>query len=382
MGTASLNLEKLKVAIVHYWFMSWRGGEKVVHSLLKLFPRADIYTLFHDPELCRVQLGQRNIRSSLLDLPFLRRKYQKLFPLYPFAVRSLRLRAGYDLIISSESGPAKGVENPTRIPHLCYVETPMRYCWGYTEEYLNSTPRVLRPLARYTFQYLRRWDLTTVDKVDLYVANSLNIQERIRKYYHREAQVIYPPVEERLFARPPRQVQQIGDYYLWLGALTPYKRSDLAVQACVQSGRKLVVIGEGSERKKTQKLANEKIAFLGHLSDEQIEDWVRRAKALIFPGEEDFGLVPVEVMARGVPVIAYGKGGALETVIENREEPHRSTGCFFQEQTVDSLLEALEWFEEHERAFDPHTIRQNAWRFRESVFLEQIRATVQDFLGR
>jgi len=241
-------------------------------------------------------------------------------------------------------------------------------------------PRIFKPWARYTFQYLRHWDLTTVNNVDFYIANSYNVRKRILQYYNQEAKVIYPPVEEHLFELPPRRVNQIQDYYLWFGALTPYKRIDLAVKACVKSGRPLVVIGTGSELKKAQQLANDKIKFLGYLPDDQIEEWIRKARALIFPGEEDFGLIPVEVMARGVPIIAYGKGGALETVVENRDEINRSTGCFFKEQTVDSLIEALDWFEKHEQEFDPHAIRQNASRFKESVFLSQIRSTVEDFL--
>jgi len=364
----------MKVALVHYWLLSWRGGEKVVESISKMFPDLDIYTLFLDPEIQDAYFPDREIYSSSLDTPFFRKHYQKSFPLYPRAIRSLHLKKKYDLIISNESGPAKGIEKPEETPHLCYVQTPMRYCWGFTQEYLNVLPGVVRPFARFAFERLRRWDETTVSNVDHYLANSQNVQRRVEKYYKRESNVVYPPVSLDLFERPlVKGPLKEAESYLSFGAITPYKRVDLLVDAFNQNGKNLLIIGEGSERRRLMEKARENIRFTGPLPYSDIERHIRNSKALIFPGEEDFGLIPLEVMALGLPVIAYRAGGALETVVEKESSLSESTGLFFDHQTVESLNDRIEEFERMAPEFSSSWIRNHARSFGEDHFQEAFR---------
>jgi glycosyltransferase involved in cell wall biosynthesis len=371
-----------RVAIVHYWFLSWRGGEKVVRSVLKLFPEADLYALFADRATCTSYLPEKRVTTSVLDRPFLRARYQQLYPLYPLGIRSLELRDRYDLVISSESGPAKGVRLPRDTPHLCYVHTPMRYCWGFREHYLEAVPRWSRALVSAGFELLRRWDATTIDNVDAYVANSENVAARVQRYYLRSARVVHPPIDLEHFA-PEHLVsrERPTDHYLCFGAITPYKNVGLAVEAFNRSGAPLVVVGAGSERAKLEAMASPNVRFTGALSWPEVRPLIQRAKALVFPGEEDFGMVPLEVMAHGVPVIALGRGGALETVIAEPSDPARASGVFFEEPAVDALLEAVERFERIRRDFDPTFIRAHARRFGEDVFLERFAAEVDRVLA-
>lgn len=369
----------LNVAIVHYWLVTWRGGEKVVESLLKLFPRADIYTLFYDPIECGRYLGDRDVTASILNRPLLRKHYQKLFPLYPLGIRSLKLKKRYDLIISSESGPAKGITKPPDTPHICYIHTPMRYCWGYTESYLEALPQWARPFASRQFERLREWDRTTVDNVDLFVANSQNVANRVSRYYQRDAEICYPPIALDLFEKEP--VDQPGDVYLSFGAITPYKNIHLLVEAFNRTGKRLIVIGDGSERRKLQERAKNNIEFLGALPYHQVLRHIRNSKALLFPGEEDFGMVPLEVMSQGVPVIALRRGGALETVVEDRERIERSTGLFFDTPEVESVIGAIEAFESVQDRFDPGWIQQHARSFDENRFLDCMTDTIKDMLN-
>jgi len=364
------DLGDLKVAIIHYWMVTWRGGEKVIASLLKLFPKADIYTLFYDERVCGSHLEGHRVFASTLNKPVLKKHYQKLFPLFPFGIKSLKLREKYDLIISSESGPAKGIENSYHSPHLCYIHTPMRYCWGYTEPYLLSLPGWSRGLTRYWLKRLKEWDRSTIDRVDAYVANSKNVAERVKKYYGKEAGVCYPPIEADWFE--DELVKSKGTHYLSFGAITPYKNIGLLVEAFKKTNSQLIVIGEGSEKNKLKALAPPNVRFLGKLPFEEIKSFIRDSKALLFPGEEDFGMVPLEVMAMGIPVIALKKGGALETVVENDNNPERSSGIFFDEPNCESLLKALTRFETLEHHFDPQWIRSHAKKFSEDVFLKNM----------
>ena len=380
--TDPARLSGLRVAIVHYWFVTWRGGEKVVASLLKLFPNADLYTLFYDPNACGDYLAGHHITTSTLDKVGLRRHYQKLYPLYPYGVRSLKLRHQYDLIISSESGPAKGISKPWGVPHLCYVHTPMRYCWGFTQQYLDAIPRPVRPLARSAFEKLRRWDLSTVDNVDRYVANSYNVRDRVRRFYQRDAGVVPPPISLDLFSAESliRRPLSNGEYFLSFGAITPYKNIRLLIDTFNANGRRLVVIGDGSEKTKLERKARENIRFLGSLPWDQVRRYLRGAKALVFPGEEDFGMVPLEAMAHGLPVIALGRGGALETVVENPAEPSESSGIFFSEPTGDDLNHAIERFEERQDDFNPAWIQAHARQFGEDIFLARIESEIHQLL--
>ena len=369
----------MKVAIIHYWFITRRGGEKVVESMLKIYPDADIYTLFYDKRSYGKFLNKHNVSTSVLDTPFLRKHYQKIFPLYPLGIKSLKLREKYDLIISSESGPAKGVKIKDKTPHVCYVHSPMRYCWSHKELYLNSVSRFLKPFISFFLEMLRLWDKTTINNVDLYISNSKNVANRVAKYYKKQAQVVYPPISEDLFKKEIN-ISKTREYYLSFGAITPYKKIDLLVDAFNINGKKLIVIGEGSEKEKLEKKANKNIIFKGILSWIEIEGLICESKALIFPGEEDFGMIPLEVMAYGIPVIAYAKGGALETIIEDKMNIKESSGLFFYDQNIESVEKALKLFETFESEFNPQWIRNHAKKFREKQFLLNFTKKIEDFL--
>ena len=374
------NFKEKKIAICHYWFMNWRGGEKVVESLLKIFPQADIYTLFYDKYKYHHKLKGHKVYTSVLNNLFLKTQYQKLFPLYPFGVRSLKLKEKYDLIISSESGPIKGINKSPKnkeTPHICYIHTPMRYCWGYRKEYLNRSskkwPLLLFFLDKW-FEALKRWDKTTIENVDFYISNSNNIAKRVKKYYTREATPIYPPIDLSFFDTSISEIPlEKKDYYLSFGALVPYKNIELLIKVFKKNNKKLIIIGEGSERKRLEKLSsqnlNQNIFFKGALPMKKILTYIQHSKALLFPGEEDFGMIPLEVMSQGVPVIAYGKGGALETV-------NKSTGVFFKANTSSSLKKAIDEFEEKQFTFSPIKIREHARKFGEDIFLAKIHGSI------
>ncbi len=376
-------MKQLRVAVIHYWFVTWRGGEKVVESILKMFPQADVYTLFYDESVCGPYLKGHKVFSSSLNTPFFRARHHQVFPLYPWGVKSLKLQGEYDLIISSESGPAKGIVKPAGVPHLCYTHTPMRYCWGFTEEYLKSVPSFLRAPLRIAFERLRRYDISTIDNVDRYIANSLNVQSRIERFYHKPASVVYPPIALDLFSeanlvktRPSQR-----EYYLSFGALTPYKNIGLLVEAFNASGAKLVVIGQGSELSSLRPKANSNIEFMGQQEWPVVREKIMGAKALLFPGEEDFGMIPLEVMAHGVPVIALKKGGALETVRSIEGRTADSTGVFFAEATVSSLQMALDQFEVIQDEFNPQFIQSYARQYGEDIFQAKFMKEVEALLG-
>ena len=350
----------MKVAIIHYWLVNMRGGEKVLQALCELFPNADIYTHVHDPLATGRTFENHQIRTTFIQkLPGARRFYQNYLPLMPIALDQLDL-SGYDLVISSESGPAKGVKTTPETLHICYCHTPMRYVWDMYHEYRTNAPWYKRWLIPPIMHYMRQRDIASAEKVDYFVANSRFVAERIKKYYQREAEVIHPPVDVDDFCVSEQQ----EDYYLLVGQLVSYKRADLAVEAFNQSGRKLVVIGAGEQLKMLKQKAQPNVAIMGRQPFEVIRHHYSKCRALIFPGEEDFGIVPVEAMASGRPVIAYGRGGALETVLEGL------TGQFFAEQTVASLNEAINSFEA-DACYDSATIVEHARKFDKSVFKSQ-----------
>lgn len=374
--------EELKVAVAHYWFITWRGGEKVVQAILDIFPQADVYTLFYDERTCGPYLQNHTVTSSKLDIPLLRKRYQKVFPLYPTGVRSLKLKQEYDLIISSESGPIKGLEKGSA-KHLCYIHTPMRYCWEHMDEYLHAMNPLLRGSAKKAFLKLREYDKTTIDNVDRYVANSQNVRNRVRSYYQREAGVVYPPIANSLFTNSLYQEkkQRTKDYFLSFGAITPYKRIDLLVDTFNSNGLPLHIIGEGAERERLERKAERNISFFGALPWNDVQDQILGARALLFPGEEDFGMIPLEVMSYGLPVIAYGKGGALETVVEQKGNPASSTGLFFHQQTPSSIQEALETFISQEQEYNQEYIRNHAHTFNEDMFKMRIKNEIDSLLA-
>jgi glycosyltransferase involved in cell wall biosynthesis len=358
----------MKVAIVHYWFISRRGGEKVIESLLKLFPEADVYTMFYDKKTYGNHLENQKVYTSAFNTKFFRKYYQKIFPLYPFAIQSLKLKEEYDLIISSESGPAKGIRIQNDAKHICYVHTPMRYCWSHKETYLQSAPKMIRPIMNFFLEELRKWDETTINNVDFYLSNSKNVSKRIQKYYQKPSEVVYPPIADELFTKKI-SFSKKRDQYLSFGAITPYKKIDLLVETFNKNGKKLVIIGNGSERKKLAAIAKPNIEFKTITDWNKIELEIQKSKALLFPGEEDFGMIPLEMMAYGLPVIAYKKGGALETVVEKKNEIQKSSGLFFEEQTALSLEQTILLFEKEQAQFNPQWIKKHAKTFSETQFL-------------
>ncbi|PRY25160.1 glycosyltransferase involved in cell wall biosynthesis [Aliiruegeria haliotis] len=358
----SLGARPPRVALIHYWLVGMRGGEKVLESLCRMFPQAEIFTHVVVPEKLSPTLRRHRIHTSFVaNLPMAPKLYQKYLPFMPRALEQLDL-SGFDLVISSESGPAKGVIAPPEAPHLCYCHSPMRYLWDQYHTYRDGAGRLTRMLMPHMAHRLRQWDVTSAARVDGFVANSTHVAARINKYWRREAEIVYPPVAVEEFA--PVASHELGDFYLWAGELAPYKRPDMAVEAFNRLGRKLVVIGGPvSSVNALQGKAKDNITFLGHVPFDVLRGHMARAKALIFPGEEDFGIVPVEVMASGRPVIAYGRGGALDTVIDGK------TGLLFGEQSADALVAAVERFEaEGMDHVDPAGLSAHAARFSEPAF--------------
>jgi glycosyltransferase involved in cell wall biosynthesis len=359
----------MKVAIVHYWLVGMRGGEKVLESLLELFPEADVFTHVYDRGAVSPLIrGRRVFTSSVQRLPFARRLYQKYMPLMPNALLEFDLQ-DYDLVVSSEAGPAKGVVANPDAYHFCYCHSPARYFWDMYHEYGGQASRVARVFMRILTPGLRVWDVTSANLVDRFIANSRYVAKRIKRYYNRDALVIYPPaaIEKYLAA-----VRRPSDFYLFCGQLVGYKRADLAIEACVKAGRKLVVAGDGARSRDAARYAKSGlVTFLGRVSDERLGALYAEARALLFPGIEDLGLVPVEANAAGCPVIAYRKGGALDTVKEN------VTGIFFDEQTADSLADAIIRFENMRGRFDDRAaFAAHVRQFSKEVFRERIAEVV------
>lgn len=353
----------MKVALVHDYLNQMGGAERVVLALHELFPDAPLYTSIYDPNRVDPAFQHMDIRTSFMQkFPFIMKHHQPYLPFYPSAMENLDLR-GYDLVLSSSSAFGKGVIVKPGTVHICYCHTPMRWCWNYHEyverERLGGMARRMLPLM---MTRLRMWDQTSAARVDHFIANSPVIAERIQKYYRREAQVIPPPVEASRFLFDP--TRQLGDYLLILGRFVPYKRFDLAIQACNQLRLPLVVIGKGRDEKRLKAMAGPTIRFLGGLADTEVLEYFARCRAFLFPGEEDFGITPLEAQASGRPVIAYGAGGALSSVIEG------ITGTFFREQTVESLVGVLSSFDE--RRFDPQVIRNHALEFDKPRFQRRI----------
>ena len=360
----------MRVAIIHYWIVTWRGGEKVLRAMADAYPQADIFTHVHDPELVARELPGRNVVNTFIGrLPFAKTQYQKYLPLMPLALEQLDLR-DYDLVISNESGPAKGVIVGPYTPHLCYCLSPMRYLWDMYPDYLASAGRGTRAIMRPAMHYLRMWDQVSAQRVDKYVAISRFIAARIAKYYRRQAEVIYPPVATEDFSVS----HQSEDFYLSVGQLVKYKRADLLVEAFNRNGKPLVIIGEGELAKHLKRVAKQNIRLLGRQPFNVIRDHYARCKALVFPGVEDFGIVPVEAMASGKPVIALGAGGALDTVIDGE------TGVIYAEQTAAGLMEAVQRFEAMQPKFRPDLIRSHAEKFSTARFTRQFSDAVDELM--
>jgi len=385
MGASALDgvrLQDLRVAIVHYWFVGRAGGERVVEALAEVFPQADLYALVADRSVLAPALQSRKLTASFLQrLPGAKKFHRHFFFLQPFALEQFDLRE-YDLVISSESGPAKGVITSSRTCHVCYCHSPMRYIWEMYPEYRRSMGRIVGPIFALTSHYMRLWDYAAAGRVDYFVANSKFVAARIRKYYGRDSRVIYPPVD----AAKGSISRSVGNNYIVAGRLVDYKRADLAVRACMELGRNLKVIGDGPEYGKLRRMAGPAVEFLGRVSDEELREHLAGARALLFPGEEDFGIVPVEAQSCGRPVIAYASGGALETVrgaLPGGPAVENPTGVFFGEQSPSSLARAILQFEAQQDRFLPEQIRQHSLQFDAAVFRsraeEFFRFAVSDF---
>jgi glycosyltransferase involved in cell wall biosynthesis len=347
-----------RVCLIHDWLTGMRGGEKCLERMCRRWPDAPIYTLLHARGSVSPLIEDRRIVTTVLQrLPARERYYRYLLPVLPLAARWQLPPC--DLVVSLSHCVAKAAVPPPGVPHVCYCFTPMRYAWHMREAYFKRLGRPAGWLAGKILARLRVWDRATADRVTHFIAISRTIQARIRECYGRESVVIYPPVDTEFYcpASAPRE-----DYYLVVSAFAPYKRIDLAVKACRQLGRKLVIIGTGQDERRLRSLAASDVAFLGWQSDEAIRDHFRRCRALLFPGEEDFGIVPVEAQACGTPVIAFGRGGAAETVVPPGTVA-APTGVLFSEQSADGLSAAINWFEDHAGEYDPAAARRQAEQF-------------------
>lgn len=355
-----------RIALVHDYFVQMGGAERVAEAMHDSFPSAPMYTTVALQKSLPDRLRMADIRTSPLQhLPSIERRFRHYFMLYPFAVENFDL-SEYDLIFSSSSGYAKGVRRRRNAIHVCYCHTPMRWVWRYDDyvarEKLGSFARGLLPLMLWP---LKKWDLRASQQPNYYIANSRLVADRIKKIYGREAHVIPPPIDVNRF----HMSNEIDDYYIVLSRLMPYKRIDLAIEACKRMNRRLIVIGDGPDRARLEKLADDRIEFLGRQPDKIVNYYAARCRALLFPGEEDFGMAPLEANAAGRPVIAYRAGGAVETVEDG------VTGVFFDQASSISLSEAIERFEG--LRFDQYTLRRHAEKFDRSVFTFR----VLQFLG-
>ena len=352
----------MRCAIVHYWLLGMRGGEKVVEALCRLLPQADIFTLFYREE--QISPIIRSHRVTVSGLNRFRRGYRSLLPLMPAALEQFDLR-DYDLVISSESGPAKGIITSSNTRHVCYCHSPMRYLWDLYPAYLHewTRPGIKRMLLSPLTHYLRLWDYASAARVDEFVANSKNVQGRIRKTYRRDSRVIYPPVDVGSFYHRPAK-----DYFLLVSEFVAYKRIDDAVQYFSRSGQALKLVGGGPEYKKLRAQAAGNVEFCGRVSDAELRDLYANCRAVLMPGEEDFGMVGVEAMASGKPLIALGRGGALEST-----PPNYPPGSYFYEEAgVKGLESAIHAFEKNESLIVPAILQAHSSRFGEARFFAEM----------
>lgn len=366
----------MKVAIVHEWFVTYAGSEKVVEQLLNIFPEADLFAVvdFLDKDK-RGFIKNKPVTTTFIQkLPKAKKMYQKYLPLMPLAIEQLDV-TGYDLVISSAHCVAKGIITSPNQIHISYVHSPIRYAWDLQHQYLKEAglnKGVKGLIAKLILHYMRIWDYRTSNNVDYFIANSNFIAKRIWKCYRRKADVIYPPVDVDAF----ELCEQKEDFYLTASRMVPYKKMDLIVEAFSKMpDKKLIVIGDGPDFAKIKARAGKNVTLMGYQLFDVLKDHMQRAKAFVFAAEEDFGITPVEAQACGTPVIAFGKGGALETVVGLENE--NPTGVFFKEQTVESICEAVDEFEKYKNIFFPKSCRKNAERFSTERFLEEIKNYVE-----
>jgi len=372
----TVNLESLKVAIVHEWFVDYSGSERVVEQMLNVLPQADLFAQVENlPDRLKGFIKHKKVTTSFIQkLPKSKTKYRNYLPLMPLAVEQFDL-SGYDLVVSSNHAVAKGVITGPDQLHLCMCYSPIRYAWDMTHQYLKQSgldSGLKGLLAKYYLYKIRIWDSRTANGVDQFIAISKFIARRINKAYGRKSTVIYPPVDINAFDLcTPKE-----DYYLTASRMVPYKKIDLIVEAFSKLPEKrLVVIGDGPDFKKIKKIkkiAGPNVELLGYQPHDVLKKYMQKAKAFVFCAEEDFGIVPVEAQACGTPVIAYGKGGVLETIIENE------TGVFFNRQHIDDIISAVEYFENNQKKFSPEKIRENALRFSIKRFKTEFKAFIEN----
>lgn len=358
----------MNIAIVHDWLTNMGGAENLIINFHELYPDAPIYTSIYNPDKLDSRLKNIDIRTSFIQKKKKKIKdHKKYFPLMPMAFESMDLNE-FDVILSSSTCCAKGVIPKPGALHICYCNTPMRYAWEKREEYVKDAGKLKRKLVSILTHYMRMWDVTSSSRVDYFIANSTAVQQRIKEYYRRDSVVINPAVRCSLF-----NISDVDkDYYFIVSRLVSYKRFDLAVQACKELGRNLIVIGEGPEKEKLMKIAGDSpnIQFLGRLEDKDVIKYMAECKALLFPGEEDFGITPVEAMACGRPVIAYGKGGVLDSVIDGK------TGVLFPNQNIEAVKNAILKFEN--MRFNKKLIRDHAMKFDEAEFKKKIKKFIDE----
>jgi len=370
----------VKVAIIHEWLLVEAGAEKVLSEILKLFPEADLFCLIDFlPSAKRNFIGNRVTKTSFIQkLPFAKDKYRLYLPLMPLAVEQFDLSA-YDLVISCNYAVAKGVITGPNQLHISYIHSPMRYAWDLQFQYLRQAhleKGVKSWLTRYLLHKMRIWDTRTAHGVDHYLANSEFIARRVKKVYGRTATVIYPPVDSDFFCPDPALPKQ--DFYLTVSRLVPYKHIDVLVRAfALTPARQLIIIGSGPEAKRLQALASNNVTLLGFQDNATVRDYLRQTRAFLFAAEEDFGIVPLEAQACGTPVIAYGRGGVLETVISPEHHPNQpTTGLFFPTQQPAAVVAALDRFEDDSESFSAQACRANALRFSPAIFRHQLQEFV------
>ena len=365
-------MPSLKIAVVHEWLVDHSGSEKVLEQILQVFPQADLFSVVEFlPDELKYYIQHKEVKTTFIQrLPFARKHYRNYLPLMPLAIEQLDVSA-YDIVISNSHAVAKGVITSSDQLHICYCHSPIRYAWDLYHQYLREaglTRGIKGFLAKVFLHYLRQWDLSTVNRIDYFVANSQYITRRIDKVYRRSATVIYPPIDVEGFALCSSK----EDFFLTASRFVPYKRIDLIVEAfTAMPDKKLVVIGDGPDFGKVKAKAGPNVQLLGFQSFEVLKDHMQRAQAFVFAADEDFGMIPVEAQACGTPVIAYRKGGVLETIVEE------STGLFFTEQNVDAITKAVHEFYQIKSMFVPRAIRTHAEAFSEQVFRTKLKNFVE-----
>lgn len=363
----------MKVALVHDYLTRLGGAERVLSTLKELYPKAPVFTLLYDEAKVGAVFPKESVVTSPLQkLPkLLRRNVKYLLPMLPRTVEEWDF-SGFDLVISSSSAFTHGIITPTSTKHLCYCHSPMRFAWDWTHEYIEEQKigRLKRIAIAHLLKKIREWDCVSADRPDSIIANSKHVQRRIKKYYRRDSEVIYPPVDISRF----KTSKSHEDFFLIISTLTPYKRIDLAIQLFNKIRRRLVIIGDGPQREYLQNISGDTIDFLGFKDDATAAEYMKNCRALIFPGEEDFGITPIEAMACGKPVLAYGEGGVRESVIEG------VTGEFFYKPSADSMEEGLARLMLNEKAYNPSVARKQAQKFGKEIFLEQMKSAVKSVI--